>query len=124
MLAVNGRRLGALGDSWFGPLVPSWLAGLGEQLASCGSRFGWDRVSLLHDRTTRFFGDQGPVDVMQLVGGVVAQTGGDPGQQDGGDGAQRGGVVFPVVDHQPVVAGGEGGVGLAGVVGGHEQRLT
>ena len=89
-----------------------------------GTDLGWDLVALGDDRSALGGGDRAAVDIAQLVGGVVAQAGDDPGEQHGGDGAQRRGVVAAGLAHEPLVAGGQGGVGLAGVVGGQEQRLT
>ena len=52
--------------------------------------------------------------------GAGAQTGGDSGEQDRGQRADRG-IVVLTGEHEPLVADGQGGVDLAGVVGGDEQ---
>ena len=63
------------------------------------------------------------VDVTELVWLSGAPAGDDPGQQRGGDVAQRGVVVFACVGYEAVVFGGQGGVDAAGLAGGHEQCL-
>ena len=60
----------------------------------------------------------------ELVGGAGAPARDDPGEQHGADVAQGGVVMLALVDHEAVVAGGEGGVGAPGLVGGHEQGLA
>jgi hypothetical protein len=121
----DGRHRGALGDSLLDALVPSAVAGAGVADRSAGgTNVGWDLIALGDDGSALGGGDWAAVDIAYLVGGVVAQTGNDPGAQHGGDGAQRRGVVAAGLAHQPLVAGGKGGVGLAGVIGGQEQRLA
>ena len=53
----NGRCLGALADSFLGPLVPSWLAGGGGYLPAGSSGLGRDGVALGHDGPALGFGD-------------------------------------------------------------------
>lgn len=108
-----------------GALVPPALAAAGVADGSAGGPdLRWDLVALGDDRSSLGWGDGLAVDVAQLVGRVVAQAGDDPGEQHGGDGAQRGGVVAAGLAHEPLVAGGQGGVDLAGVIGGEKQRLA
>src|SRR5215217_7433045 len=85
---------------------------------------GWDAVALGHDGSSLGRRDGLPIDVAELVGLSAAQARDDAGEQDRRDGAQGGGVVAGGVGHQPLVAGGQGGIDLAGVVSGHEQRLA
>ncbi len=120
----NGRCLGALIDSFFGPLVPSRVAAGGGHRSPCCSGGGGDGVAVSDDRSSLGLGDRGAVDILELVAGVGAEAGGDAGEQRGGDVAERGVVVFAFDGHQPVVAGCEGGVDLAGVVGGEEQGFA
>ena len=110
-------------EPWGPGTFPS-LGGFGGDGSAGGTDFGWDLVALGDDRSALGGGDRAAVDVAELVGGVVAQAGDDAGEQHGGDGARRRGVVSAGVAHEPLVAGGQGGVGLAGVVGGLEQRLA
>jgi len=121
----DGRHRGALGDSLLDALVPPAVAATGVADRSAGGPdFCWDLVALGDNRSALGGGDRAAIDIAQLVGGVVAQAGDDPGEQHGGDGAQRRGVVAAGLAHEPLVAGGKGGVGLAGVVGGQEQRFA
>ena len=55
--------------------------------------------------------------------GAGAQTGGDSGEQDRSQRADRG-IVVLTGEHEPLVADGQGGVDLAGVLGGDEQGLA
>jgi hypothetical protein len=120
----NGRCFGARGDSCRGPLVASGLAGGGCRSSAAGSGGRGDAVAVVGDLAALLFGDLGAVGVAQYIGGVRAHAGCDPGQQDGGDRAECGVVVFSAVDDEPVVAGCLGGVDTAGVVGAEEECLA
>jgi hypothetical protein len=69
-------------------------------------------------------GDRAAVDIADLVGGVVAQAGDDPGAQHGGDGAQRPGVWWRPVWHLSRWSRAARVGRSCGVVGGQEQRLA
>ena len=76
------------------------------------------------DDTTSFLGGDGStVSVAQHVVLTVAPTGGDAGEQDGGDVADRRLVVSFGV-HEPLVFRGELRVGFAGLVGGGEEGFA
>ena len=47
-----------------------------------------------------------------------------PREQRRGDVAQRRGVVLARMDHEPVVAGCEGGIDAPGMIGRHEDRFS
>jgi hypothetical protein len=92
--------------------------------AALGAQLGGDAVSLGDDGAALGGGDGGAVDVFDHVGGAGPPAGDDAGEQGCGDVAERGVVVLAAGHHEPVVAGGEGRVGPAGGVGGHEQGLA
>ena len=92
--------------------------------AAGGPQFVGDAVAGGDDGAALGGGDGGAVGVADLVGGAGPPAGDDAGQQGGGDVAERGVVVLAAGDHEPVVAGGEGGVDAAGLVGRHEQGFA
>ena len=92
--------------------------------AALGAQLAGDAVALGDDGAALGGGERGAVGVADLVGGAGPPAGDDPGEQGGGDVAERGVVMLAAGDHEPVVAGGEGRVGAAGGVRGHEQGLA
>src|SRR5262249_28725747 len=69
-------------------------------------------------------GDLASVGVAEFVEGAVAPAGGQAGDQDGGECAEGGVVVFALACDEIVVAGGEGGIDVPGDVRGLEQGLA
>lgn len=77
------------------------------------------------DDLTRLSRRDGPsIYVAQHVLLAASPAGDDAGQQRRCDVAQRRGVVLAGHRHQAVVAGRQGGIETAGMVGGQEQRLA
>src|SRR4029077_3485092 len=121
----NGRCLGARVVSCLGTLVPlvaSWVS-VGGNVAPGGTDLGWRGVAFGDDGASLGFGDDAAVGVAQWVVGAGAQTGGDSGEQDRSQRTDRG-IVVLTGEHEPLVADGQGGGDLAGVVGGDEQGLA
>jgi hypothetical protein len=62
-------------------LVPPALAAAGVADRSAGGPdFRWDLVALGDNRSALGGSDRAAIDIAQLVGGVVAQAGDDPGE--------------------------------------------
>src|SRR5690348_9045004 len=119
VVSVVGGRAGCWSASRLltAPACSSFLA-LGGALGPVAGSVGvGDLVAGGADGAAFGRGDGLAVDVVQLVGGARAPAGGQPGDERGGEGAQRGVVVFAGLD-EALVAGGEGRVDLAGSVGG------
>src|SRR5262249_37627221 len=70
------------------------------------------------------FGDLASVGVAEFVEGAVAPARGESCDQHRGEGAGGGVVVFAFGDRRVVVAAGQGGVDVAGQVGGLEHGFA
>src|SRR4029453_6462682 len=106
--SVVGGRAGRW-SAWRLLVSPARSRGGAGVAELCG-----DGVAVGDDRAGLVFVDRTAVDVAQPVGGASAPAGDDAGERGGGGVAERGGVVFAGVAHEPVVGGGEGGVEPAG----------
>lgn len=107
----------------FVPVRPFQFLG-GRGVSTFRSAGGVDPVAVSTDLSAFLGGDELTVGVTDLVELSVASARRDAGDEHGCEGADRGVVVFAPFDVEPVVAGGEGGVDLAGQIRGEEQGLA
>jgi hypothetical protein len=89
-----------------------------------GAEVFWYCVVFGDDRSGLVDGDRCAVNIAELVGLPSSPAGDDPGQERGGDVAERGVVVLACLGQEAVVFGGQGGVDAAGLAGGREQRFA
>src|SRR5687768_5765567 len=99
------------------PARPAFASLGGAGVRGLGPGLAVDGVVVADDLAAFVGGEGAAVGVADRVGLAGAPAGRDPGQQDGGDVADRG-VVVPVAGHQPGVLCGQLGVALAGAVRG------
>ena len=115
----RGRAgVGAPGDSWCRRLALSWCGWCGAGRAARRRR-----GSAGDDGAALCCGQRGAVGVADLVVGSCRQHAMILFSRSVRCGRARSCGVCPG-DHEPVVAGGQGGVDAAGLVGGHEQGLA
>ena len=107
-----GRR-GVRGRPLLAPARPllELRGGVGVPPGGAGGRV--DFVALGAEGASFGFGDGCAVEVSELVALPVAPARGDARHQDGRDRVHRRDVVLALGDHEAVVAGGQGRVGLA-----------
>src|SRR5690606_16178153 len=117
-----GRRSGS-GRLLTAPARPCLELLGGGGAAAGGAHGGWDLELLGADGAALLGGDLVAVEVADHVALPVAPARGEAGDEHTGDGAHRGVVVLAGVDDEPVVARREGGVDLAGVLGGEKHRF-
>jgi hypothetical protein len=123
MVVLAGRRIGALGDSLCSRPVPPLRRWDLADVGGLDAGLFVDGVVGAHDATSFLGGDGSAVGVAQDVVLADAPTGGDAGEQDGGDVADRR-VVVSFGVHEPLIFRGESRVGFAGLVGGAEEGFA